>query len=86
MKILLYTKTVCSQCIPIKGYLKAHNIPFDTINIEHDEKAYDFLKSQNYQATPVVFLKDGDKVVDTTFGRKAAIDVPNWYKEGLIHA
>lgn len=86
MKLIMYTKPNCAQCFPIKSYLKAHKVPYEAIDITKDEKAHEYIQSKNYQSLPVLFLMDGDKTIADTFSKQAAIDVPNWYKEGKLNA
>jgi glutaredoxin 3 len=53
--ITLYSKTVCPYCVNAKNYLKAKDIAFREINIEQDEAARDFIRSQGHRTVPQIY-------------------------------
>lgn len=62
MTLTVYSKTVCPFCVHAKNYLKKNNIDFEEINIEHDEKAREFITSQGHRTVPQIYL-DGELFV-----------------------
>ncbi len=62
MTLTVYSKTVCPFCVYAKNYLKKNNIDFEEINIEHDEKAREFITSQGHRTVPQIYL-DGELFV-----------------------
>ena len=59
----IYSKTVCPFCVNAKKFLKAKDIPFEEINIEENEEAREFLKSQGHRSVPQIY-QDGKLFVD----------------------
>jgi len=51
----IYSKTVCPFCVNAKKFLKAKDIPFEEINIEENEEAREFLKSQGHRSVPQIY-------------------------------
>lgn len=56
--ITLYTKDNCVQCKATERLLKQLGIEYLEINIEHNEKVRERLKSMNIKQTPALF-RDG---------------------------
>ena len=85
MQLTVYSKTVCSQCAPVKAFLKYHKIPYNLLNIDNDNEAYEFLKQRGFQSTPVLIVKDDQgNEIKNSFGRQAARDIFEWHKQGLL--
>ena len=62
--IKLYTRSLCSWCIEAKNYLRAHDIPYDEIDVGREPEAYEEMRrlsGQNYVPTLVV---DGHVLAD----------------------
>jgi glutaredoxin len=51
----IYSKTVCPFCVNAKNFLKAKDIPFEEVNIEENEEAREFLKSQGHRSVPQIY-------------------------------
>lgn len=54
-KIKLFTRTVCPKCILVKQMMTMAEVEFETVNIDHDEKAKQEVLNQGFLTTPVVF-------------------------------
>ncbi|MEL3961505.1 glutaredoxin family protein [Lysinibacillus endophyticus] len=50
----LYTKTVCPKCLWIKSELIRAGIAFETINIDHDERAKEKILDAGFLTVPVI--------------------------------
>jgi glutaredoxin 3 len=61
--LTVYSKTVCPYCVNAKNLLKARGIDFQEVNIEEDEAAREFLRSQNHRTVPQIY-KDGELFVE----------------------
>ena len=46
-KITMYTTDWCPYCVSTKRFLNNKGIPFDEINVEHDEDAAEFVMNAN---------------------------------------
>lgn len=55
--VKIYSKENCIQCKMTKRFLEAKNIPFEEINVEKDQHALEWLKSQGYQSVPVTITE-----------------------------
>ena len=54
-KVTVYTKNGCPQCDMTKMVLQGEDIEFDTINVEEDEKAMEYVRDTlGFNAMPVV--------------------------------
>lgn len=56
MNIIVYTKTVCPNCISLKRDLKKNGVNFEEINIQKNEEASDYLKANNFTGLPVLSI------------------------------
>ncbi|MCS0824855.1 glutaredoxin family protein [Cytobacillus firmus] len=57
-KITVYTKNGCPKCDMTKNVLKSEGIKFETLNVEKDEKAYDFVVNKlGLREMPVVVVQ-----------------------------
>jgi glutaredoxin 3 len=75
--LTIYSKTVCPYCVQAKNYLKAKNINFREINIESDEEAREFIKSQGHRTVPQIYM-DGKIFVEggwTGLSKMSAEDI-----------
>lgn len=54
MSVTLYTKPHCQKCVSTKRALDKKNIPYDTVDIEHDADALARLKALGHLEAPVV--------------------------------
>lgn len=62
-KILIYTTTFCPWCIAAKNFFKKHNIPFQEINVEKDEKAAEeMIRKSGQTGVPVIEI-DGKIII-----------------------
>lgn len=58
--IKVYTKYDCVQCDTTKRYLDTNNVEYETINVEDDPEAYNYIVSLGFKSVPVV-ISDTDK-------------------------
>ena len=75
--LTIYSKTVCPYCVQAKNYLKTKNINFREINIEDDEEAREFIKSQGHRTVPQIYM-DGKIFVEggwTGLSKMSAEDI-----------
>lgn len=54
VNVKVYTKDDCSACIATKRWLEKNSIPFDEINVEHDEEQREALIDKGFAQMPVV--------------------------------
>lgn len=60
-KVKVYTKNNCPKCEMTKTVLNEEGIEYQTINVEEDEKALDYVKKVlGFSSMPVV-VKDGEE-------------------------
>lgn len=58
MKVTVYTKYGCPQCDMTKIVLDGNGIKYESINVEDDEKAFDYIKNVlNLASMPVVVVE-----------------------------
>jgi glutaredoxin-like protein NrdH len=58
IKVKVYTKYGCPQCEMTKTVLNGEGIEFDSINIEDDQVAYDYVVNElNLRQMPVVVVE-----------------------------
>ncbi|MBG9982769.1 ribonucleotide-diphosphate reductase subunit beta [Aerococcaceae bacterium DSM 111020] len=55
-RIQLYTKTTCPWCDKLKLWFQENDIDYEEINIESDEEALEFIRSQGFMTVPQVFI------------------------------
>lgn len=58
MSIKVYTKHNCMQCNYTKEYLDNNKIPYESVNIEHDNDALEEVTALGYTSMPVVKVGD----------------------------
>jgi glutaredoxin-like protein NrdH len=64
MTITVYVKSNCVQCTQTKKLLDKNNLPYNTISVEEDTNAYEYVVEHlGYKAAPVIVITDEE---DTT--------------------
>lgn len=58
MALVVYSRENCPQCNFTKEFLKKHNIPFETVNVEVQDGALEILRHYGFQSLPVVSIDD----------------------------
>lgn len=66
MKLTVYSKTVCPFCVNAKNFLKAKNIDFEEINIEHSNDARQFMLDKGHRSVPQIYY-NGELFVEGGF-------------------
>lgn len=68
--ITVYEKNNCVQCKQSKKLLDKLNLKYNTVNVEEDPKAYDYVVTTlGYKAAPVIVVKnDEGQVLQTWSG------------------
>ena len=60
MHVTVYTKPICPGCKGTKRALDILNIPYETVDLEEDPDAVEYIKELGYSAAPVVVVDLGD--------------------------
>lgn len=60
-KIQVYTKNMCGYCTQAKNYLTNKGIEFETINIEENPEAREFVINEGHRTMPQVYI-DGNSI------------------------
>ncbi|MDQ6659810.1 MAG: glutaredoxin-like protein, partial [Chloroflexota bacterium] len=65
-KIKMYATTWCGDCRMAKRWFDNHDIAYDYINIENDDKAAEYVKQVNggMQSVPTIVFPDGSVLVE----------------------
>ncbi len=58
MALVVYSRDNCPQCNFTKEFLKKHDIPFETVNVEVQDGALEILRHYGWQSLPVVSIDD----------------------------
>lgn len=58
MALVVYSRENCPQCKFTKDFLKNHDIPFETVNVEVQDGALEILRHYGWQSLPVVSIDD----------------------------
>lgn len=58
MALVVYSRENCPQCKFTKEFLKKHDIPFETVNVEVQDGALEILRHYGFQSLPVVSIDD----------------------------
>ena len=53
--LTIYSKKVCPFCVNAKNFLTAKGIEFDVVDIEENEDAREFIKSQGHRTVPQIY-------------------------------
>ena len=60
VKVTLYSKPACVQCVATKRYLDEKSIPYDLVDLTKDQAAFDFVTGLGHRSAPVVVVeRDG---------------------------
>ena len=65
-QIVMYTTEYCSDCMRIKKFFEANNIPHLRVGLEENPEATDFVMKVNnvYQSVPTLVFPDGSVLVE----------------------
>ncbi len=65
-KIIMYSTTHCSDCFRAKKFFDANGVAYETIYIEGNAEATEFvLKTNNgYQSVPTIVFPDGSTLTE----------------------
>jgi mycoredoxin len=65
-KIKMYVTTWCGDCRMAKRWFDTHGINYESINIEEDAKAAEYVKRVNrgYKSVPTIVFPDGSILVE----------------------
>ena len=75
--IIVYSKNNCAYCGMAKNFLRARNIMFQEINIDHDADAREFMIHQGHKTMPQIYV-DGRLFVEggwTGLSKMSAQDI-----------
>jgi glutaredoxin-like protein NrdH len=62
MEVIVYEKSNCVQCTQTKKLLDKFDINYNTINIETDVEAYNYIVNDlKYKSAPVVVIRYNDE-------------------------
>lgn len=64
--IILYGHATCPQLPPVLGLLKTARVPYEYINIHHDEAARERVRTINngYESVPTLVFPDGTTLTE----------------------
>jgi mycoredoxin len=65
-KIKMYVTTWCGDCRMAKRWFDARGIAYESINIEEDDKAAEYVRHVNrgYRSVPTIVFPDGSILVE----------------------
>jgi mycoredoxin len=68
-QIVIYTTEYCSDCVRVKKFFEANNIPYLRVGLEGNAEATAFVMKVNhgYRSVPTIIFPDGSILVE-----------PNW--------
>ena len=68
-QIVMYTTEYCSDCLRVKKFFDANNIPYLRVGLEGNPEASEFVIRLNrgYRSVPTIIFPDGSVLVE-----------PNW--------
>lgn len=64
--LTVYTKNNCGFCMMAKSLLENRDIPFETVNIDEDEQAKEFVISEGHRTMPQIY-QNGELYVEGGF-------------------
>lgn len=65
MSITVYVKSNCIQCTQTKKLLDKLELPYNTISVEEDTNAYDYVTNHlEYKAAPVIVITENEETVE----------------------
>jgi mycoredoxin len=64
--IKMYVTTWCGDCRMAKRWFDSHGIPYESINIEEDDRAAQYVAQVNrgYRSVPTIVFPDGSVLVE----------------------
>jgi mycoredoxin len=64
--IKMYVTTWCGDCRMVKRWFDAHGIAYESINIEEDDRAAEYVAGVNrgYRSVPTIVFPDGTILVE----------------------
>ncbi len=67
--VLMFTTVWCGYCQRLKAQMMRGDIPFREVDIEHDEKAANFVENHNggNQTVPTIVFSDGTTMTNPPF-------------------
>jgi mycoredoxin len=73
-KIKMYATTWCGDCRAAKRWFDAHNVPYEYINIEEDDRAAEYVMKVNggSRSVPTIIFPDGSILVEPSARQLAA--------------
>lgn len=73
-KIKMYVTTWCGDCRMAKRWFDSHDIPYEYINIEEDDKAAEYVMRVNggMRSVPTIIFPDGSVLVEPSPRQLAA--------------
>jgi len=76
LSLTIYGATDCDDTERTRDYLRARNVPFHEINIDHDPAADQFVVfiNQGYRSTPTLVLDEGKRKIIVTEPTNAELD------------
>ena len=65
-RIKMYVTTWCGDCRMAKRWFDAHGIAYESINIEENDRAAEYVKRVNrgYRSVPTIVFPDGSILVE----------------------
>lgn len=65
-KLVVYLTRWCGECLRATRYLTAWGIPFETVNIDQNPEADQFVRRTNhgYRSVPTIVFPDGSVLVE----------------------
>ncbi len=68
-KIVMYSTQYCSDCLRVKAFFEANNIPYDRILIEDDHEATELVMKMNhgFKSVPTIIFPDGSVLVEPSW-------------------
>lgn len=62
MEVRLYSKEDCGQCTMTEKVLNSENIEYETLKMDQDQEALEFVKDLGYLQAPVVYTEHEGQV------------------------
>tara|TARA_B100000902_G_scaffold18847_1_gene22614 strand:+ start:663 stop:914 length:252 start_codon:yes stop_codon:yes gene_type:complete len=64
--IIMYSTDWCGDCVRSKAFMKSINVPFEEINVDHDEKANSYIQELQNGARriPTIVFPDQSFLVE----------------------
>ena len=68
-QIVMYTTTICADCLRAKAFFEANGISYLQVGIEGNEAATQFVSDVNhgYQSVPTIIFPDGAVLVEPSW-------------------